>query len=63
MDGPPLYLDNAATSFPKPPAVRAAIIDYMDNNGASAGRGAYREAYLAGEWLARCRALLAQLLR
>jgi cysteine desulfurase family protein len=35
----------------------------MDNNGASAGRGAYREAYLAGEWLARCRALLAQLLR
>ena len=35
-----LYLDNAATSFPKPPKVLAAMTHYMREVGASAGRGA-----------------------
>jgi selenocysteine lyase/cysteine desulfurase len=63
MDLPPLYLDNAATSFPKPAAVRAAMLDYMDFNGASAGRGAYREAYSAAKILSGCRDAVAKLLR
>ncbi len=39
-----VYLDHAATSWPKPPCVSAAVNDYMTRLGASAGRGAYREA-------------------
>lgn len=58
-----LYLDHAATSFPKPACVRAAVLDYWDNVGASAGRGAYREAEEAGRLLAEARRLLAGLLR
>ncbi|MEM6333388.1 MAG: aminotransferase class V-fold PLP-dependent enzyme [Planctomycetota bacterium] len=50
-----LYLDNAATSFPKPPAVHEAMADYATRLGASPGRGAYAEAREAGELLTRCR--------
>jgi len=39
-----IYLDNAATSWPKPEAVYTAIDHYLRENGAPAGRGAYREA-------------------
>ncbi|MCK6486398.1 MAG: aminotransferase class V-fold PLP-dependent enzyme [Gemmatimonadaceae bacterium] len=56
-----LYLDNAATSFPKPPAVFDAMRDYAERLGASAGRGAYREALETGEIVSRCRRLLARL--
>jgi cysteine desulfurase family protein len=50
-----IYLDNAATSFPKPPGVIDAVRDYMLNVGVSAGRGAYREAAASGQTLAACR--------
>ena len=50
-----LYLDNAATTFPKPPAVMAAMQDYAQRLGASAGRGAYAEAMETGQLLAECR--------
>lgn len=50
-----LYLDNAATSFPKPPEVLQAMCDYAQHLGASAGRGAYAEAIEAGQLLAQCR--------
>lgn len=56
---PRLYADNAATSFPKPPEVLAAMADYAQRLGASAGRGSYREAAETGELLARCRQRLA----
>ncbi len=56
-----LYLDNSATSFPKPEAVLEAMIHYARDIGASAGRGAYREAIRSAEILARCRTLLARL--
>ena len=49
------YFDNAATSFPKPPTVMAAMERYARELGASPGRGAYREAREAGELLWRCR--------
>ena len=29
----PIYLDNAATSFPKPPEVAEAVYDFMKNIG------------------------------
>lgn len=35
------YLDNAATSFPKPEAVYGAVTDVMRHTGASPGRGGY----------------------
>ncbi len=57
-----IYADNAATSFPKPPEVLAAMIDYAERLGASAGRGAYREAVQTGELVSTCRARIAKLI-
>ncbi|QDV89811.1 putative cysteine desulfurase [Phycisphaerae bacterium RAS2] len=57
-----LYADNAATSFPKPPEVARAIQAYAGQLGASAGRGAYREALETGEILAETRRRLARLI-
>jgi cysteine desulfurase / selenocysteine lyase len=53
-----LYFDNAATSFPKPPEVAAAMIRYATELGASPGRGAYRESIEAGRLVQQCRARL-----
>src|SRR5215212_5848914 len=39
-----IYLDNAATSWPKPEAVYAAVDRYQREVGAAAGRGAYQHA-------------------
>jgi cysteine desulfurase / selenocysteine lyase len=50
-----LYMDNAATSFPKPPEVLRAMVDYATNIGASAGRGAYAEAQASAAALRTCR--------
>ncbi len=41
---PRIYLDNAATSWPKPEAVYAIVDRYQRELGAPAGRSAYREA-------------------
>lgn len=54
------YFDNAATSFPKPPAVAAAMLRYMNEVGA-AGRGAYAEARQGAAVLQRCRERIARL--
>jgi cysteine desulfurase family protein len=56
-----IYLDNAATSFPKPRAVIDAVVHYATEVPASAGRGAYREAVLAGEMLLDLRRRLCRL--
>lgn len=50
-----IYMDNAATSFPKPPAVHEAMARFATEIGASPGRGAYAEAKEAGRLLQRCR--------
>jgi cysteine desulfurase/selenocysteine lyase len=50
-----LYLDNAATSFPKPRAVTDAMVHYATEIGASAGRGAYSEAVESARVLTDCR--------
>ena len=39
-----IYLDNAATSWPKPSVVYEAVDRYQRELGAPAGRGSYREA-------------------
>ena len=57
-----IYLDNAATSFPKPPQVLAAMQDYAARLGVGAGRGTYSEASEAGETLAACRRDIAGLI-
>ncbi len=61
MGEPIIYLDNAATSFPKPESVLAAVVHYHLDVPASAGRGAYREAVLAGQMLDELRATLCRL--
>lgn len=45
---PAIYLDNAATSFPKPPAVAAAMLRYTQEIGASLNRGVYGSAQEVG---------------
>jgi cysteine desulfurase / selenocysteine lyase len=57
-----IYFDNAATSFPKPESVYAAVDYYSRHIGASAGRGAYREAQAAGEIIYQTRRGIARLL-
>jgi len=57
-----IYLDNTATSFPKPDAVTAAMVDFAANCGASAGRGAYAEARACEQIVATCRQRIATLI-
>jgi len=57
-----IYLDNAATSFPKPPAVIEAMTRYAHEIGANAGRGLYEEAIRSAEIVSTCRRSLAKLL-
>jgi cysteine desulfurase family protein len=61
MKSPELYFDNAATSWPKPPAVVKSFDVYQRVVGASAGRGAYPRAQASGEVLSGCRTALARL--
>ncbi len=56
-----IYLDNAATSYPKPPTVMEAMVDYARDCGASAGRGAYAEAQMSTSVLRACREKLNRL--
>ena len=57
-----IYLDNAATTFPKPEAVYDAVDDYNRRMGAAIGRGAYRATIAATEIVQRCRQKIAHLL-
>jgi cysteine desulfurase/selenocysteine lyase len=57
-----IYLDNAATSYPKPPAVIEAVGRALRDEGAAEGRSATRAALRVHEVLARCRLRAARLL-
>ncbi len=57
-----IYMDNAATSFPKPDAVHHAMHEYATQLGASAGRGAYAEAKEVGRRMTECRERINQLI-
>lgn len=56
-----IYLDNAATSYPKPEAVYEAVEYYLRHLGASSGRGAYRRALEADNLVYQARKLLGRL--
>ena len=58
---PRIYLDNAATSYPKPPEVWQAVIDQGRTVGANAGRSSYRSAQTADTVLDGARVRLARL--
>lgn len=59
---PRIYLDNAATSFPKPEAVYAAMDRYNRELGVPLGRGAYAQAVEVQSTIHRCRRRAAELL-
>jgi cysteine desulfurase family protein len=56
-----IYLDNAATSWPKPESVYQAIDNFLRNNGASPGRGGHERAREAGALVYTAREKLAVL--
>lgn len=57
-----IYVDNGATSWPKPESVYLAVNHYMRTNGASPGRGNYARAMEADRLVYRTRKALCKLL-
>lgn len=57
-----IYLDNAATTFPKPPVVIRAVTGTMEKLGANPGRGGHRLSLMAGRVVESCREAAAELL-
>lgn len=53
-----IYLDNAATAFPKAPGVAEAVYDYITGCGCSVNRGTYRRAYDAERMVFETRSML-----
>ena len=56
-----VYLDNAATSFPKPDNVLSAMINYQQAIGASPGRSGHGRSIDAGRIIYETREILAEL--
>lgn len=61
MDQRLIYLDNAATSWPKPPQVAEAMVTFMDQVGANPGRSGHRLSVAAGRVVYEVREALADL--
>ncbi|WIM40372.1 aminotransferase class V-fold PLP-dependent enzyme [Paenibacillus sp. PK4536] len=59
---PIIYLDHAATSFPKPPEVSQALLYALEQASANPGRGSHRMAVQASRELFQCRKTLSKLL-
>lgn len=57
-----IYLDNAATTFPKPKEVIDAVCDLLSNYGGNPGRGGHRLSALSGEKIFECRENMAKLI-
>lgn len=56
-----VYLDNAATSYPKPQEVITDMMNYINDNGATSSRGAYRKAIEADKMIYEARKAVAKL--
>lgn len=56
-----VYLDNAATSYPKPDAVMEDMVRYMRDIGATSSRGAYKKAIESDKLIYEARKGLARL--
>ena len=61
MEKEKIYLDNAATSFPKPEEVPMAVYDYMTKLGTNVNRGGYATAYDTESVVFECRELIGAL--
>jgi cysteine desulfurase family protein len=62
MSGRAHYLDNAATSWPKPPEVGAAMQAWLEHAGGSPGRAGHRMAIRSARLLADARIAVTELL-
>lgn len=60
--GERIYLDNASTTFPKPPIVAKAVYSYMTEAGTNIGRGDYSSAYGVEDAVFETRELICGLL-
>ena len=58
---PTIYFDNAATSWPKPPAVSAAVSGYLTEAGGNPGRSGHRMSVAAARVVEDGREALAEL--
>ena len=56
-----IYLDNAASSYPKPKAVYDAMHHFLRRNGANPGRSSHPMALEAAEMIYECRKNIAKL--
>jgi cysteine desulfurase family protein len=56
-----IYLDNAATSWPKPPGVAEAMVHFLTEVGANPGRAAHHRAVEAGRIIYEAREAVARL--
>jgi selenocysteine lyase/cysteine desulfurase len=56
-----IYLDNAATSFPKPPAVAESIVDFLEHSAGNPGRSGHALAIAAQTAVDATRSQLAAL--
>ncbi|MBC2582219.1 aminotransferase class V-fold PLP-dependent enzyme [Clostridium sp. DJ247] len=56
-----IYLDNAATTYPKPDEVYCSVLNYMKNIGANPGRGGYHNALEGDRIVYSCREALMNL--
>ncbi|MGA9351233.1 MAG: aminotransferase class V-fold PLP-dependent enzyme [Anaerolineae bacterium] len=56
-----IYLDNPATSWPKPPGVAEAMVHFLNDVGANPGRSAHRLAVEAGRIVYNARDAVAEL--
>ena len=59
---PRIYLDHAATSWPKLAGATEAAIEFVQNCGATNGRGSYRSAQVADRWISDARRAVARLI-
>ena len=57
------YLDNAASTWPKPPGVKLAMMECIDEYAANPGRGGHRLAFRASKAIFHTRVKLAKLFR
>jgi cysteine desulfurase family protein len=57
-----IYLDNAATSWPKPESVYAAVNNFLRESGAAAGRGGHRHGRDADQIVRDARDAVARLI-
>ena len=56
-----IYLDNSATTNPKPQAVKNAVIRAMNYYSFNSGRGGYKESVNTSDMIFSCREKLSEM--